>query len=228
MSVYQNYREIKERIRQACARAGRSIDQVKIVAVSKKQPLERVQELLDHCSAEEIILGENYVQEFKKKNLELRGSYKKHLIGPLQSNKIKDAVKLFDLIESVQNLEVLRLVSQAAIKMGKVQEVLLQVNVSDDDAKSGFEPSQLQSLNSGELLELRGVKLLGLMAITRLYARPEDARGDFRKLRELSTNLSFLSSPLLSMGMSADFEIAVEEGANLVRVGSAIFGSRDS
>lgn len=230
IDLAHNVEVVRGKIRNACARAKRTIEQVRLVAVSKKQSVAHIAKYLESEIAHGRVpeLGENYIQEFKKKSFELGSNYIKHLIGPLQSNKVRDAVNLFDLIHSVQRRDILELINQCAEKIGKVQEVLLQINISEDEAKSGFMVEEVANV----IRDTRGfsnVKICGLMAITRLYEQPEEARGDFAKLRQFGETLrgDLLEECQLSMGMSQDFEVAIEEGATLVRVGSAIFGQRD-
>ena len=163
-------------------------------------------------------VGENKVQEARDKKPLVRGSARWHLIGHLQSNKAKDAVKLFDVIETIDSADLAAKVARAAGAAGKRQEVLLQVNIGREPQKSGAEPDDAESL-ALEIRRMETLRLRGLMAIP-----PEgESRPHFRALRELRDRLGLEA---LSMGMSADYEAAIEEGATIVRVGSAIFGSR--
>lgn len=219
---------ILERVATAASRAGRDPGEVQIVAVSKTVAPERI---LAAAAVGFEVFGENRVQEREAKAGETaaaRASW--HLVGPLQSNKARRAVELFDVIETVDSLALAERLSRIALELrpGRPLPVLLQVNVDEDAAKAGFEPRVLE----GELaavLELPGIVVEGLMTVGRLVETPELARPTFAALRELSerlrTDLPRLG-PALSMGMSEDFPIAVEEGATLVRVGRAIFGSR--
>jgi pyridoxal phosphate enzyme (YggS family) len=227
---------VLERIDQAVKRAGREAREVTLVAVSKKQSLDCMREYLQAAELAGIgvVFGENYVQELKLKREELGEGVEIHLIGPLQSNKIKEAVRLADLIQSVHSSAVISAIAKEARKLGKRQRIYLQVNIGHDPAKSGFAPDQLQAA-----LELAGgegdaVSLEGLMTITPFYDQAESARSDFRAMSELKNSLIarglehfFADRRIrLSMGMSADYDIAIEEGADLVRVGTAIFGER--
>ncbi len=232
--ILENYLQVKKKVELAALKAGRNPNQIKIVAVSKTHSVDAMRELRDSLAArgEEVIFGENYVQEFKQKKDILGSGFECHLIGPLQSNKAKEAVKLFNLIESVHSASLAKVLDREARKIGKPQAVLLQINISNDDAKSGFQPAQVLDFLERELAALSNLEFKGFMTITRLYPEPEMARADFRALRILSEQAqkSWPDSEgknfELSMGMSADFEIAVEEGATLVRVGTAIFGER--
>ena len=228
--IQQNFAQIELAINRACARANRDAKNVRLVAVGKKQPVEKVSEYLAICAAAGVpaVLGENYVQEWRDKRALLSGEFESHLIGPLQSNKVRAAVKLFDVIESVHTTEILEEINHEAGKAGKIQSLMLQVNVSGDPAKKGFAPGEIPPVVAA-LPSLAQVKLIGLMTITELFPVPEQARSDFRRLAELAKSLTppGASQPLaLSMGMSQDFEIAIEEGATHVRIGTALYGER--
>ena len=217
---------VLERIVRAAARAGRDPDAVTLVAVSKTVEADRVQAAID---AGLTILGENRVQEAATKVPATRGATW-HLIGPLQSNKAGRAVELFDVVESVDSLDLARRLDRLAgeRRPGSPLPVLLQVNVADDPAKAGFTPGAAAAALA-EILALPNLRVGGLMTIGALVASPEAARPTFRGLRALADALRGAQPGLgavLSMGMSDDFEVAVEEGATIVRVGRAIFGDR--
>jgi pyridoxal phosphate enzyme (YggS family) len=164
-------------------------------------------------------VGENKVQEARDKQPAVRGSARWHLIGHLQSNKAKDAVRLFDMIETVDRIDLAEKVAKAASAIGKRQEVMLQINIGREPQKSGANPAEAESLASA-IRALDALSLRGLMAIPPF---DEDPRPHFRALRELRDRLGVAE---LSMGMSEDYEIAIEEGSTVVRVGRAIFGAR--
>jgi pyridoxal phosphate enzyme (YggS family) len=217
---------VLERIAGAAARAGREPGEVTLVAVSKTVPAERVRAAV---AAGLDVLGENRVQEAAAKIPEVPGA-RWHLVGPLQSNKARRALELFDVLESVHSLELAeRLDRVAGGTLGRAGvPVLLQVNVDRDPAKAGFTPEELEAaaerLDTLERLDIRG-----LMTIGRLVETPEEARPTFVALRALSAWLRLRwprLGPELSMGMTDDFEVAVEEGATIVRVGRALFGER--
>jgi pyridoxal phosphate enzyme (YggS family) len=215
-------------IAEAADRAGRDPADITLVAVSKTVPPDRLRAA---TAAGLQLLGENRVQEAAAKIPQVPGA-RWHLVGPLQSNKAKRAVELFEAIESVDSLAIARRLDRLAMEApgGRRLSIFLEVNVDGDPAKAGFDPSSLERALP-ELLELAGLQVSGLMTIGRLVSDPEQARPTFRALRELSSRL--LSShaglgPGLSMGMSDDFAVAVEEGATVVRVGRAIFGERPS
>lgn len=176
-------------------------------------------------------LGENRVQEADRKQIELgdkASSVRWHMIGQLQRNKVKNAVQIFDVIHSLNGLELAEEISRRARLVYKVAHVLVEVNVSDEPTKAGIAPDRVEPLLE-QVRSLPGLELKGLMTIGRLAERPEEARRDFAGLRELRDRCEQslgMKLPELSMGMSGDFEVAIEEGATLVRVGSALFGAR--
>jgi hypothetical protein len=206
------------------------------VAVSKKQSSELM--LQYRHAAEErgiaVIFGENYLQELKAKRTHFPSPAQFHVIGPLQSNKIRDAVRLSDLIESVHSRAILDGIAYEAERQHKKQRVFLQVNIGADPNKSGFAADQVLSVIEYIQATLPTVKLVGLMTITPYYEDSEKGRVDFAKMKGLRDSIIAAgrenafedSQVLLSMGMSADFEIAIEEGADVVRVGTALFGER--
>ena len=214
-----NLERVRERLARAAERAGRRPDDVLLIAVSKTVEVERIRAAV---AAGITALGENRVQEAKSKIAELGRPAAWHLIGHLQSNKARDAVELFDLIHSLDRLELARELERRAGARGQVVEALLQVNVGGEASKGGVGPDAV-----GETLDAIGklphVRVRGLMTIPPEVERPEDARPWFRRLRELGERHGLRE---LSMGMSHDFEVAVQEGATMVRVGTAIFGPR--
>jgi PLP dependent protein len=218
---------VLERIAAASARAGRDPDGVTLVAVSKTVPADA---LGDALAAGLDLFGENRVQEALAKAPDVPGA-RWHLVGPLQSNKARRALEVFESIESVDSVELARRLDRLAgeLRPGAPYPILLQVNVDDDPAKAGFDradlPRAIASIADLEALEVRG-----LMTIGRLVSRPEEARPTFRTLRDTSEELRAAGArigPELSMGMTDDFELAIEEGATIVRVGRALFGERD-
>jgi pyridoxal phosphate enzyme (YggS family) len=216
--IRENVAAVEARIAAACARAGRSRDEVTLVGVSKTFPADVVDEAIAAGIAH---VGENRVQEARDKRPLVHGSAHWHLIGHLQSNKAKDAVRLFDVIESVDSLELAEKLAKAAAAAGKRQELLVQVNVGGELQKSGIATSEVDAVVK-QIVALDSVDVRGLMAIPPA-GEPEDTRPFFRELRAMRDTLGLRE---LSMGMSEDFEIAIEEGSTMVRVGRAIFGSR--
>lgn len=232
MTIASNLSTILKDIQVASERVGREYDDVTLVAASKGHSIDAMREYLAAAKSLGVrpVFGESYVQEAKTKVAELSSEAEFHLMGPLQSNKVRDAVALFDLIQSVHSSKVLSLISKEASKVHKVQRVLLQVNISLDPNKSGLLPSEI-----GELYRsaqgMPGIRVEGVMAITANYDDEELVRRDFRALKILVESLRQTASqdmPLcISMGMSADYSVAIEEGSTMVRIGTAIFGDRD-
>lgn len=207
--------------------------EVTLLAVSKRQPLSRVQALQDAIAPEQLSLGENYVQEYREKKSSL-GPHIAHLIGPLQSNKAREAVSLFDVIESVHSEKIAQVLEKEAARAKREVSVFLQVNISQDQHKSGLTEEEFLELVRGWPQQHQWLHLRGVMTITAEYSSPEMVRSDYRKLYCLAERAykafpeSFRGGlPEISMGMSDDFDIAVQEGATVVRVGSALFGPRE-
>jgi pyridoxal phosphate enzyme (YggS family) len=229
-ALVERFGAVRQKVHAAAAKSGRPVEKIGLIAVSKKQPIEKMRAYQSWCLEQrsEAIFGENYVQEFKEKRAQLAGAFAAHLIGPLQSNKAAAAVELFEVIESIHSDTALLAVAKAAAKQEKIQDIFLQVNISEDALKSGFSSNQI-ALMLDLALKLGHVRVCGLMTITREYEHRDDVRPDFQKMRLLRERLG-MPNLLLSMGMSSDFDIAIEEGADLVRVeddvGTALFGSR--
>jgi PLP dependent protein len=220
-------RRVLATIADSCARAGRDPATVTLVAVSKTVPPAR---LVDAVAVGLTTLGENRVQEAEEKRQAVPGATW-HLVGPLQSNKAKRALGVFALIQSVDSVALAERLDRLAgdVQPGRRYPVLLQVNVDGDPAKSGFVPDELAGSGVEMLAALEGLDIRGLMTVGRLVQRSEDARPTFVALRELSARLRAAGAPIgpdLSMGMSDDYPIAIEEGATIVRVGRALFGHR--
>jgi len=221
-------KNIKERIKEAAVSCGRSPDDIRLIAVSKTQPEDAVRQAAD---AGLTIFGENYIQDARNKIETFSSSNLSwHFIGHLQSNKAKYAVKLFDLIHTVDSLKLATELNKQAEKIGKVQSVLLQVNTGMEASKSGIAAEDVMSL-SRHISVLENLKVKGLMTIPPFFDAPEKVRPFFKKLRQLRDRLREEKIPgiqmdELSMGMTGDFEAAIREGATLVRIGTAIFGKR--
>ena len=216
--IRANAEAVDARIAAACARAGRTRSDVQLVAVTKTFPASDV-ELAIAAGMSDV--GENKVQETRDKQPLVRGAARWHLIGHLQSNKARDAVRLFDLIQSVDRVELAEKLARHAEAARKTQDVLLQVNIGRETQKSGAEIAEVPEL-ARRMAALPSLRLRGLMAIPPA-GEPETTRAFFRDLRAMRDDLGLDE---LSMGMTDDFEVAIEEGATLVRVGRAIFGSR--
>jgi hypothetical protein len=221
----ENLDLIQQRIRAACERAGRALDSITLLAVSKTHPPETIREA---AGCGQMFFGENKIQEAKAKIPLCPGKCRWHFIGHLQSNKVRDAVELFEMIQGVDSLALAREISKRCEQAAKRMPILLEVNVAGEASKFGYKPEQLL-VELNELNALPKIEIHGLMAIPPYTTDPEKARPYFRRLRELKEQAeAVLGAPLphLSMGMSDDFEIAIEEGATLVRIGTALFGPR--
>jgi PLP dependent protein len=219
LDMRANLGRVQEAVARACARAGRSPDHVLLIAVSKTVDVERVRLAI---AAGVAALGENRVQEAKEKIEALGRPVPWHLIGSLQTNKARDAARLFDWIHSVDRLELAQELSRRAHRAERTLDTLIQVNLGDEPQKGGVAPAEVKRLHE-MVAGLPGLRVRGLMAIPPATEQPEQARPYFRRLRELRDELGLEHC---SMGMSADFEVAIEEGATMVRVGTAIFGAR--
>jgi pyridoxal phosphate enzyme (YggS family) len=224
--IAENLKRIQERIGASARRCGRQPEEVRLVAVSKGVAAERLREAVAAGVRE---IGENYIQEAVPK-LEALGDVAiiRHFIGHLQKNKIRHALPLFELFHSIDSLELAQQVDRIADEEGARPVVLLEVNVAGEGSKFGFSPDHLRQAME-PLLALSRVNIDGVMAIPPLAPQPEDSRRYFVMLRELRDELErefAVQLTQLSMGMSNDYEVAIEEGATLVRVGTAIFGAR--
>ncbi len=214
--ITDNIRRVREKIAEAVERAGRQAEEITLVAVTKKKPASAVREAL---AAGVFDVGENYVQETTEKREQVvEGRW--HLLGHLQSNKAKLAVSLFDLIESVDSVKLAQALSRQAAE--KQQEILVQVHLGDEETKTGFAPDQALDA-AAEIMAIPNIRLLGLMGIA---PNDTDPRPYFQQMKRLFDRLPAENRQILSMGMSNDFEAAIEEGATSVRVGTAIFGAR--
>jgi pyridoxal phosphate enzyme (YggS family) len=226
--IQNRLERVKERITKAAISSGRDPKTVKLVAVSKTVPLDRIQAGI---KAGVTDLGENYVQEAREKIEALAGeNVCWHFIGHLQSNKAKYAVKLFDLIHSVDSFKLAKELDRRAGALGKVQPILIQVNISGEETKSGIEAEKALALVR-ETAPLENLGVRGLMTMPPYFNAPDKVRPYFRALRSLHERIHEeaipnIDMPELSMGMTGDFETAIEEGATLVRIGTAIFGER--
>lgn len=216
-----NLDAVRDRIEAATERSGRSAGSVTLVAVSKTWPGENVQAAID---AGATTLGENRIQEAQAKIPGLSGDPTWHLVGHLQRNKAKAAVELFDVVQSVDSVRLASALSRHASESGRDLSVLVQVNTSHEGSKSGFEPEETHDAVS-EVAELPGLRVAGLMTIATFTGDEAEVRRCFKVLRKLKDGLP-TKVPELSMGMTGDFEAAIEEGATVVRIGTAIFGQR--
>jgi pyridoxal phosphate enzyme (YggS family) len=226
MGVAENLKAVLARIESAAESAGREPGAARLVAVSKTKPAQAVREAME---AGQIIFGENYIQESQDKIPQVGPGPVWHFIGHLQSNKAKIAAQLFDVVQTVDRVKIAKALSRHAQEQGKTLGVLLQVNVGQEPQKAGCSEADAPALAQA-VAALPGLKLMGLMTMPPFFDDPERARPHFAALRELALRLApglpSGSMAELSMGMSGDFEAAIAEGATLVRVGTAIFGTR--
>jgi len=223
-TIRENYLKVMERAERAAQKAGRNPGEIKLVAVSKTVEVARIKEAIE---AGVSILGENYVQEAQKKIEEIGRPVSWHFIGHLQSNKAKYAVSLFDMIHSLDSIPLAEELNRRVEKEGQTVKVMIEVNLSGETTKFGTEEARAFDIASG-VLNLSHLSLVGLMTMPPYFDDPELSRPYYIRLRELKEKMIKEGIPLreLSMGMSNDFEVAIEEGATYVRVGTAIFGMR--
>jgi hypothetical protein len=226
-TIAENLREVKERIAQAAARAGRKPDEIKLIAVSKNFSVEDIKEAV---AAGVTALGENRVQEAREKIDQLGNIAEWHLIGHLQTNKVKYIINRLYWVHSLDRISLAEEISKRAAAAGLTINVLVQVNIAEEESKFGLKKEEVEGFIR-KVSQMQGFKVRGLMTIAPFVENPEEVRPVFRELKNLFDNLKALQIPnvdleYLSMGMSGDFEVAVEEGANMVRIGTAIFGRR--
>jgi pyridoxal phosphate enzyme (YggS family) len=223
--IAENLERVREQIANAAAKSCRTADDVELLAISKTHSAEKVREAVE---AGQALFGESRVQEARAKIPELSSNLRWHFVGHLQKNKVRQALPLFEMIHSVDSLALAQDINRVAEEEGLYPRVLLEVNVAGERSKFGFAPDQLRE-QIGALLVLPRLSIEGLMCIPPLAVESEDSRKFFVEVRELRDSLEkefSLKLPQLSMGMTQDFPIGIEEGATLVRVGTAIFGER--
>jgi PLP dependent protein len=227
MDLEQNLGSIQSRIRAACQRAGRPAESVMLLAVTKTHPPEMI------AQAARLGLrffGENKVQEAKAKIPQCAGNLRWHMIGHLQSNKCRDAVTLFEMIQSVDSFDLAHEINKRAEQVSRTMPILLEVNAMGEASKFGYKPEKLLA-ELPQINALPRLEVHGLMTVPPWAPNPERVRPVFQQLRALKTKCEeVIGAPLphLSMGMSGDFEVAIEEGATIVRIGTALFGERSS
>ena len=223
--IAKNLEKVRSEIAEAERFSHQAPESVELVAVSKSHPVELIREAVE---AGQVVFGENRVQEAKVKILELPTRLRWHMIGHLQSNKVRQALPLFEMIHGVDSVGLLRDIERLSSEFGSFPRVLLQVNVAGEASKFGFSPEALLA-QLEEIAQVDRIQLDGLMTIPPLTPTPEQARPYFVRLRELRTRLERefrFPLPHLSIGMSSDYRVAIEEGATIVRIGTAIFGER--
>lgn len=227
--IESNIAQVRQQILAACSISGRSIDEITLLAVSKTKPVEM---LVAAHKAGATEFGENKVQEIVAK-AEVLGTedYHFHMIGHLQKNKVKKAVELSCMIHSVDSLELAQCIQKEAQKLGKCQDILLEINVAGEESKYGITLAEAEPLLR-QLAPLQNIRVRGLMTVAPYTANPEENRIFFRKLRQLlidinGQSIDNINMDVLSMGMTGDYTVAIEEGATHIRVGTGIFGERD-
>ncbi len=224
----KNLERINNRIKEACERSNRNIDEVTLIGVTKTRDEDSINYSID-CGIKHI--GENKVQEITKKYDKIKEGVKWHLIGHLQTNKVKYIIDKVDLIHSVDSVKLAKEIQKRAEANNIVMEVLIQINIADEQSKFGVKKQDLDSILV-EISKLKNIKVMGLMNIAPFYDDIEDARLDFKEMKRIFDSLKQNSydnveMQYLSMGMTGDFEVAIEEGANLIRVGTGIYGARN-
>lgn len=224
----ENLDIVRENIRKACDRAGRSYDEVTLIAVSKTKPLSDIETLMQYGETE---YGENKVQELVEKYEHVSSPVHWHLIGHLQTNKVKYIVDKVSLIHSVDSVHLAKEIEKEAAKHDVIVDILIQVNIAHEDTKFGIDETSVYDLLE-EIKHYPHIRVKGLMTIAPFVENAEENRVHFRKLHQLlldikSKNIDNIDMSILSMGMTNDYEIAIEEGATMVRVGTGIFGARN-
>ena len=224
MTVADNVRDVAERISRAAARAGRRVEDIKLVAITKTVDIDMIREAIE---AGVRVFGENYLQEARGKIAAIGHGVEWHMTGHLQRNKARDAVNLFDMVQTIDSLELAQELDKRARSAGKIISGLIEINIGGEGSKSGIGEDELNPLLDS-IKVLNNLTIQGLMTIPPYFDDIEKVRPYFKRLRDLrdAANNKGFSLKELSMGMSHDFEIAVEEGATIVRIGTAIFGER--
>ena len=226
--VRENLIKVQQKIDEACERSGRDPKEVTLIAVSKTKPIEMIEEAID---AGKTQFGENKAQEMKEKHDALPDDIKWHFIGHLQTNKVKYVVGRATLIHSVDSLHLAEAIEKESEKKNLVSDILIEVNVACEESKFGLKTDEVEKLVR-DVAKLPHLRVKGLMTIAPFVENAEENRNIFRELKALSVdiavkNIDNISMDILSMGMTGDYEVAVEEGATLVRVGTGIFGERN-
>ena len=227
VDVAGNYRKIIDHVFEAAAKAGRDGTKIKLLAAAKSQSIDALRTAV---AAGVTLVGENYVQEAKEKRQQIKATVEWHMIGHLQRNKTKAAVEVFDVIQSLDNVALARELDKEGRKRGKPIRALVEVNLGGEESKAGIDRNGVAALLE-EIAELSNLRIEGLMTVPPFQDDPEKVRPYFRELRELKENLGGKNLPNielkeLSMGMTHDYTVAIEEGATIVRIGTALFGPR--
>ena len=226
--IRENYQAVEQKVCEACKRSKRAREEVTLIAVSKTKPVSMIQEAI---KAGATVFGENKVQELCEKYEELPKHLHWHMIGHLQRNKVKYIVDKAELIHSVDSLRLAQEINKEAIKKELTVNILVEVNVAEEESKFGVGVEETEDLIR-EIAKLSNIKVQGLMTIAPYVENPEENRGVFRTLKKLAVdikkkNIDNVCMDVLSMGMTGDYQVAIEEGATMVRVGTGIFGERN-
>ena len=226
ISVRENVQSVQDRIASTLQRVGRESDSIKLIAISKTKPASLIVEAIDSGITD---IGENRVQEAKAKRSQVDRPVSWHLVGHLQTNKVKQALKIFDLVHSVDSIRLLAEIERQSRRLNRRTDALVEVNTSGEESKFGLQPNEVLSFMESAA-EYAHVRIKGLMTVGEFMSDPEGVRPSFTLLRSFKERIASQGYPnvemeYLSMGMTNDFEVAIEEGANIVRIGTAIFGS---
>lgn len=224
-TIKNNLEIVNEKIKKAALKVNRNSKEIKLIAVTKTATIKQIEEAINVGVK---IIGENKVQEVKEKYQILTADIEWHLVGHLQTNKAKYAIEIFDLIHSVDSIKLAKEIDKRSLQFGMITNVLVEVNVSGEETKYGIKPEEVEPFLK-EISKFSRIRTRGLMTIAPIAEDKEEVRLYFRKLRELSKkiksqNIKNVKMDYLSMGMTEDFEVAIEEGANMVRIGRGIFG----
>lgn len=226
--IKENLSEIEKKIQAACERTGRTREEVTLIAVTKTKPVEDIREVIDYGIND---IGENKVQEILMKYPEFQEQLIWHMIGHLQTNKVKMIIDQVDLIHSVDSLKLAAKINDEAKKIDKVQKILIQINIAEEESKFGLEVDDVEELIR-DIAKLPNIMIKGLMTIAPFVEDSEENRGIFRQMTQIfvdinKKNIDNVIMNTLSMGMTNDYEVAIEEGSTMVRIGTAIFGQRN-
>ena len=225
--IVENIKQVEENIKQACEKVGRNPEEVTLIAVSKTKPYTAIEEALPSGILD---YGENKVQEIMEKYEPMGPGVHWHLIGHLQTNKVKYIIDKVDMIHSVESLRLAEEINKRAAAKDLVMDILVEVNMADEESKFGVKPEEVEAFLH-DLSQLPNIRVRGLMTVAPFVENPEENRVYFRKMRELLVDMNGkkidnINMDMLSMGMTGDYEVAIEEGATIVRVGTGIFGER--
>lgn len=228
MSIKDNLDVVTDKINRACKKANRNLEDITLIAVTKTKPIEDMEAALEYGV---LNVGENKVQEIRDKYEVFENKFKWHMIGHLQTNKVKYIVDKVDFIHSVDSIKLAKMISKEASKKGCEVNILVQINIAEEDSKYGISQSDAEEFIR-DISILPNIKIRGLMTVAPYVDDPEDNRLVFRKLREICVdikqkNIDNVYMDVLSMGMTNDYEVAIEEGSTMVRIGTAIFGKRN-